>query len=113
MIGVLFWPFSSTKYSPTASAYLVPRLKILPTSTALCSSSSCSAKLDLAEHELEEHKAVEVGNIFNLGTKYAEAVGLYFVDENGQKRTPIMGSYGIGISRLMGLLAEHFADEHG
>ncbi len=72
----------------------------------------------LAEHGLKkaglvEEKAVEVGNIFPLGTKYADALGLQFVDEQGQRQSVIMGCYGIGVSRLMGLLAEHFADERG
>jgi prolyl-tRNA synthetase len=71
------------------------------------------AKVGLDKVDLEEKKAVEVGNIFSLGTKYADALGLYFVNEAGQKQSIIMGCYGIGVSRLMGLLAEHFADEKG
>ncbi len=71
------------------------------------------AKLGLNKAELTEEKAVEVGNIFPLGTKYSDALGLYFTDEHGQQQSIIMGCYGIGISRLMGLIAEHFADEHG
>ncbi len=63
--------------------------------------------------ELVEKTAVEVGNIFPLGTKYADALGMHYVDENGAKQSVVMGSYGIGISRLMGLIAEHFADEKG
>ncbi len=58
-------------------------------------------------------KAVEVGNIFSLGTKYASALGLQFTDEQGVKKTPVMGSYGIGIGRVMGTIVEVFADEKG
>ena len=69
--------------------------------------------LGLSIESLVEKKAVEVGNIFSLGTKYADDVGLYFVDENDKRNSVIMGCYGIGISRLMGLIAEHFADDKG
>ncbi|HET7528637.1 MAG TPA: aminoacyl--tRNA ligase-related protein [Candidatus Saccharimonadales bacterium] len=68
-------------------------------------------KLDMGQ--LKEEKAVEVGNIFSLGTKYSDALGLKFTDEKGQQQPPIMGCYGIGVSRLMGLIAEHFADDKG
>lgn len=71
------------------------------------------AELGVSKDELEEVKAVEVGNIFTLGTKYSEPLDLKFTDENGESKPVIMGSYGIGPSRLMGLIAEHFADERG
>lgn len=71
------------------------------------------ANLGLNKGSLEEVRAVEVGNIFPLGTRLSDALGLKFTDENGQRQSVVMGSYGIGISRLMGLLAEHFADEKG
>lgn len=69
--------------------------------------------LGLSRDQLSEKRAVEVGNIFALGSKYSDALGLKFTDESGQQQSIIMGCYGIGVSRLMGLLAEHFADEHG
>lgn len=69
--------------------------------------------LNLSRDELTEKKAVEVGNIFTFGSRYSEPLGLFFTDEKGIQQPVFMGSYGIGISRLMGLLAEHFADEHG
>ena len=59
------------------------------------------------------HKAVEVGNIFPLGTKYSKAVNLKFKDEKGEENFVVMGSYGIGLGRLMGTIAEIFSDEHG
>lgn len=70
-------------------------------------------KLEINKDNLKEYKAVEVGNIFPLGSKFTEPLGVYYVGEDGQKHQIIMGSYGIGISRLMGLLAEHFSDERG
>lgn len=69
--------------------------------------------LGIKENELVEKRAVEVGNIFHLGTKYSEPIGLYFTDDDGSQKPVYMGSYGMGPSRLMGLLAEHFADEKG
>jgi len=71
------------------------------------------ADLGISKDELEERKAVEVGNIFTLGTKFSEPLGLFYSDENGVSQPVFMGSYGIGPSRLMGLLAEHFADDKG
>lgn len=69
--------------------------------------------LGVTADELEELTAVEVGNIFTLGTRFSEAENLYFADEKGERQPVFMGSYGIGPSRVMGLLAEHFADEKG
>lgn len=62
---------------------------------------------------LEKVKTVEVGNIFKLGTKYAEAVGLNFKDKDGNLKPVVMGSYGIGIERLMGTVVEVHNDERG
>ena len=70
-------------------------------------------ELRLEKGKLKEVRAAEVGNIFSLGTKYSKPLGLNFVDEQGHEQTVIMGCYGIGISRLMGVVAETFADEKG
>ena len=69
--------------------------------------------LGVTKEELTKQKAVEVGNIFSLGTKFSEAIGLYFTDKEGNKQPVIMGSYGIGPTRVMGLIAELLSDEHG
>lgn len=67
----------------------------------------------VTKDELVPTKTAEVGNIFNFGRQKGEEVGLYFTAENGE-RTPVwMGSYGIGITRLMGVMIEMFADEKG
>jgi prolyl-tRNA synthetase len=71
------------------------------------------ADLGVKKEELEELTAVEVGNIFTLGTRFSEPLELSFTDEDGAIKPVFMGSYGIGPSRLMGLIAEHFADEKG
>lgn len=71
------------------------------------------AKLGLKKEDLVEKKAVEVGNIFPLESKYSDALGLFYTDEKGQKQSIVMGCYGIGVSRLIGVIAEHFSDEKG
>lgn len=70
-------------------------------------------QLGVKREELEEVKAAEVGNIFSFGSTKSQQLGLYFSDENGQAKPAILGSYGIGITRLMGVMVEHFADEKG
>jgi len=58
-------------------------------------------------------RGVEVGNIFKLGTRYSEALGCTFADEIGEKKPVIMGSYGIGVGRLLACVAEEHHDEKG
>ena len=57
--------------------------------------------------KLEEFSAVELGNNFQLGTKYAEAMGQFFIDENGEKKPYYMGCYGIGLGRIIACLIEN------
>ena len=71
------------------------------------------ANLNLKREDLVEAKAVEVGNIFSLGTKYSSVLDLNYVDEKGEKKSVVMGSYGIGPSRLMGTVAEVLSDDKG
>lgn len=71
------------------------------------------AKLGLDKAKLVKKTGVEVGNTFHLETKYSDALDVHFTDEDGKQKSIIMGCYGIGISRLMGVLAEYFADERG
>lgn len=70
-------------------------------------------KFGLDKESLTKEKSIEVGNIFPLGTKYSEAVGLQYKDENGENKHPVMGSYGIGLGRLIGTVAEVLSDEKG
>lgn len=69
--------------------------------------------LGVAESQLKEAKAVEIGNIFSLGTKFSDALGLTFKNKEGVDESVIMGSYGIGPTRLVGVLAEVLSDEKG
>ncbi|OKL49214.1 proline--tRNA ligase [Boudabousia marimammalium] len=62
---------------------------------------------------LELARGIEVGHIFQLGRKYAKALGLTVLDENGKSQVVTMGSYGIGVSRVMAALAEQNCDEKG
>lgn len=62
---------------------------------------------------LKSAMASEVGNVFDLGTKYSKAFDLTFMNESGEKTYPIMGCYGIGVSRTMGVIVEKFNDELG
>ncbi|MBO8170979.1 MAG: proline--tRNA ligase [Bacillaceae bacterium] len=63
--------------------------------------------------EIAFARGIEVGHVFKLGTKYSEAMGAKFLDENGKEQVMIMGCYGIGISRTMQAVAEQRHDEDG
>lgn len=71
------------------------------------------ADLNVSRDELTETTAAEVGNIFKLKFKYSEPLGLKFIDASNEQKTVYMGCYGIGVSRLMGVIAEKFADDKG
>ena len=68
--------------------------------------TQCGATLDIV-------KSVEIGHIFKLGYKYSESMGLRVLDEQGKELTPIMGSYGIGIERILTCAIELFHDKDG
>ena len=69
--------------------------------------------LGLDKSKLEKCKAAEVGNIFTLGYRFSDGLDLTFNDENGERKKVFMGSYGIGPSRVMGVIAEKLSDENG
>ncbi|MEI7719843.1 MAG: aminoacyl--tRNA ligase-related protein, partial [bacterium] len=71
------------------------------------------ADLGLSKDELVQEKAIEVGNIFSLGTKFSDAFNLKFKDDTGGEQSVVMGSYGIGPARLMATVAETFSDDKG
>jgi prolyl-tRNA synthetase len=76
-------------------------------------SEKVCADLGVSPDELTKMKTAEVGNIFNFGRQKGEEVGLFFDEEDGEKTAVWMGSYGIGITRMMGVLVEKFADDKG
>lgn len=69
--------------------------------------------LGVKREELVETTAAEVGNIFKLKFKYSEPLGLKFADENNEQQNVYMGCYGIGVSRVMGVIVEKYADNKG
>ena len=71
------------------------------------------ADLGLDKSKLEQCKAAEVGNIFTLGYRFSDALDLCYNDEDGKRQKVFMGSYGIGPSRVMGVIAEKLSDDKG
>lgn len=70
-------------------------------------------ELGIDKSELEKVKSAEVGNIFNFGTEKSEQMGIYYTDQNDQKQPFYLGSYGVGITRVMGVIAEKLSDDKG
>lgn len=69
--------------------------------------------LNKGEFNFKEAKSAEVGDIYTLGEKYSKALGLTYKDQDGKEQNVYMGSYGIGVPRLMGTIVEVFNDESG
>jgi len=72
-----------------------------------------SAACENCGKPLFSQRGVEVGNIFKLGTRYSESTGCTFLDENGKEKLILMGSYGIGLGRLLACIAEEHHDVRG
>ncbi len=70
-------------------------------------------ELGISRDELEAVKTAETGNIFNFGTQKTDEMGLYYTGEDGAEHSLYVGSYGIGITRAMGVIAEKLSDEKG
>jgi prolyl-tRNA synthetase len=70
-------------------------------------------ELGISRDELEKVKTAEVGNIFNFGSQKTDEMGLKYTDKDGQQASVYMGSYGIGVTRVMGVIAEKMSDERG
>lgn len=90
----------------------------LNTSTGLAINKEIYSKdvlrrLNASESEFVETTSIEVGNIFSLGTRFSKPLNLVFKDEDGAEKPVIMGSYGIGVGRLMGTIVELYHDERG
>lgn len=65
------------------------------------------------KHTITISRGVEVGNIFQLGTKYTKSMGMTYIDSDGNSKNPIMGCYGIGVGRLAAAVCEVHHDEYG
>ena len=72
-----------------------------------------AAELGIDKTSLKPVKSAEVGNIFKFGTEKSEQMGIYYTDKDGTQKPIYLASYGIGITRVMGVLVEKFADEAG
>lgn len=70
-------------------------------------------ELGVSREEMEPVKTAEVGNIFNFGTEKGEQMNVMYVDSDGVQKPVFLGSYGIGITRVMGVIVEKFADDKG
>lgn len=70
-------------------------------------------ELGIKREELEQVKTAETGNIFNFGSQKTDEMGLYYTDAEGKQQSLYIGSYGIGITRAMGVIAEKLSDEKG
>lgn len=91
----------------------------------ICRLCNYSQNMEISKHKpeticlmcgngaLEKINAIEVGNIFKLGTKFSEPIGFTYKDKNGENKSVVMGSYGIGVERLMGTVVETHNDERG
>lgn len=70
-------------------------------------------ELGISRDELEQVKTAETGNIFNFGTQKTDEMGLYYTGEDGKEHSLYIGSYGIGVTRAMGVIAEKLSDDKG
>jgi prolyl-tRNA synthetase len=65
------------------------------------------------KHSISVSRGIEVGNIFQLGTKYTKSMGMQYLDKEGNLQYPIMGCYGIGVGRLAASVCESHRDDYG
>ena len=90
--------------------YCCDKCKVAVNEEVLKDQSICP---DCDNKKLVAKKSVEVGNIFTLGTRFSEPLGLSYLDEKGEKKTVFMGSYGIGPGRVLGTIVEVLSDDKG
>lgn len=72
-----------------------------------------SSELGIDKTELQPVTSAEVGNIFKFGTEKSEAMGIYYTDAEGKQQPIYLASYGVGVTRMMGVIVEKLADENG
>lgn len=121
--GITYFTFASggsfSEYSHefqtlTASGediiYICDKCKIAVNKEIIAKQKKCP---ECENKDLRKEVSVEVGNIFSLGTKFSDAFGLKYMNEKDEEMSVVMGSYGIGPGRLMGVATEVFADKDG
>lgn len=72
-----------------------------------------SEKCPQCGKQMKKLRGIEIGQVFQLGKKYSEAMHMTYTDANGEEKTPIMGCYGIGVTRVMAAIIEESADDNG
>lgn len=90
--------------------YICDHCKVAINDEIIAEQSTCP---ECGNADLRKEKAVEVGNIFKLKTKYSSVFGLQYKDTENAEHEVIMGCYGIGLNRLMGTIVEAYHDDHG
>lgn len=90
--------------------YFCPKCKVAVNKEIISEQNACP---ECQNNTLEEKRAVEVGNIFKLGTKFSKAVSFRVKDQDGKENDVLMCSYGIGLSRVMGTVVEVYHDSKG
>jgi prolyl-tRNA synthetase len=90
--------------------YICPNCKVAVNKEIISKQDSCPL---CGRKKLIKERAVEVGNIFKLGTKFSQPFDLNFQDKDGSRKLVIMGCYGIGLSRILGTVVEIFHDKDG
>lgn len=90
--------------------YVCDKCRVAVNNEIISDNKSCP---NCNSSDLKEKKSVEVGNIFNLGTRFSEALNLAYLDEEGKEKFVVMGSYGLGPTRLVGTIAEVLSDKDG
>jgi prolyl-tRNA synthetase len=121
--GITYYTFASggsfSKYSHEFQTecvtgedtiYLCEKCDIAVNKEIVADQKTCP---ECGNQKLKEIKAIEVGNIFKLGTKYSKPFDLTYMDEHNKNKEVVMGCYGIGLGRIMGTVAEIFNDERG
>ncbi|MBX4215830.1 prolyl-tRNA synthetase [Candidatus Parcubacteria bacterium] len=102
--------FQAVTPSGEDTIYVCEKCKVAVNKEISADQKTCPS---CGSEKLEEKKAIEVGNIFELKTRFSEAFGLTYQDKEGKKLPVVMGCYGIGLGRLMGAVVEVLADERG
>ena len=92
------------------TVYICEKCKIAINKEIIDEQKACP---ECKNKDLKEEKAVEVGNIFKLKTKFSEAFDFKYADKDGKQKDVLMGCYGIGPSRIMGTIAEIYNDDRG
>lgn len=122
-LETIYTEASGGAFSPTSHEFQVPT-PAGEDEIIYCQRGHFSQNIEIAKQKegdacpvcgekLLKAKTIEVGNIFPLGTRFSEAASAYFMDKGGKKKPIVMGSYGIGLGRVMGALVEVYHDKKG